>query len=245
MKKSLVAGVVVTTFGATQAIAAACVYVTHSYPWLLLLPLMPAALGVIAWITFRIFKSPLNVLGKISAFLGWGGLLVACLGGSCAYLLNSLHAIQIVSWGGFTWIVGAYITLAWARPSKKKQLGADSAESVEASTDPSQPQPDSAPNSRCRELLVVERWLCVIDELKQDSDESFGSEPESEQISHSISEAAKERRNPASSQRDVVVLMGGQLPNRRRTQSSSPPRDHHGLDRHLHRRTRCMRPALS
>jgi hypothetical protein len=226
------------------AVIAARIYVANNYPWLLLLLLIPAALGCVAGITFQVFKSPPNVLSNIGALLGWGGFWVACLGGGCSYFLNSQYTIQIVSWGGFAWIAGVYVTLTWATLWEQRWLGATPAESVQASADLSQPQPDSAPNSFCYELSVVERWLRVVNEHKQDSDEANGSDSDSEgeKISCSVPEAGKEEQKFGFSRANVFLFMRGQSPNRRRTQSPSPPRSPHRQDRH--RRARCTRPAL-
>jgi len=245
MKKLLLAGVVVTTFGVTQAIAAACIFVANNNPWLLLLLLIPAAVGGIAWITFQVFKNLPNALSKISALLAWAGFSVACLGGGGSYFLNTPYTIQLVSWGSFAWIAGVYVTLTWANLWKQKRVGAAPAQSVPASADPAQPQSDSAQEPPCRELLVVERWLRVISEHGHDSSESYGNQAESEQISCSIRDAADEGQNLVSSRRDVVLSMRSQSQNRRRTQSLSPPRNHHRLDRHPHQRMRCMRPVPS
>jgi hypothetical protein len=250
MKKLLAAGIVAAAFGVTQAIAANVPVQptagqpfagSNNYPWLLLL-LIPAALGW-AWITFQVFKSLPNLLSNIGALLGWGGFWVAYLGGGCSYFLNDPYTILIVSWGGFAWIVGVYVKLTWAKLWEQKRLGATSAQSVQVSAGLSQPQPDSAPNSFCRELSVVEQWLCVIKELKQDSYELYGSGSEGEQTSRSVREAGKEEQNIRSSQDNVVWLMRGRSPNHRRAQSSSPPLGHHRQDRHQHRRARCARPA--
>jgi hypothetical protein len=248
MKKLLVAGIAVTAFGVMQTVAAD-VYVrpipgpSNGYPWLLLL-LSPAALAC-AWITFHVLKSLPNLLSKIGALLRWGSLWVACLGGGCSYVLNGPYTIQIACWGGFAWIVGVYVTLTWANLWEPRRLGATSAQSVRASDDLSQPQPNSAPNSLCRELLVVERWLRVIDELSQNSNASCGSNIEDEQISCSGGEVGKEGQNFRSSQGNVILLVRGQSPNRRRTQSSLQLRGHHRQDRHQHPRARCRGPALS
>jgi hypothetical protein len=237
----LSAEVVITWLGVTQAIAAACIFVANNYPGLLLLLLISAALGGVAWITFQVFKSLPNVLSKIGALLGWSGFLIACLVGGCSYYLNTPYTIPIVSWGGFAWIVGVYVTLTWAGLWKQKRLGAAPTQRVRASDVLSRPQPGSAQNSPCPELVAVERWLCVIDELRQDSCESYGGKAESDQIGYSIRETANEVQSLVSSQRDVVLLMRGRSPNRHRTQS----RLHHRLDRHQHRRTRCVRPTPS
>jgi hypothetical protein len=251
MKKLLVAGIAVTAFGVVQAIAAD-VHVrppagrpfsaSNSYPSLLLLLMIPAALGC-AWITFQIFKSLPDVLGKIGALLRWGCLWVACFGGGCSYFLRGPYTIQIVSWGGFAWIVGVYVQLTWAKLWEQKPLGATPARGVPGSARLSQPQLDSPPNAFCYELLVVERWLSVINELKRDSYEPHGSGSEVEQIICSVREAVIEEQNIRSSQGNVVWLMRGRSPNRRRAQSSSPPLGHHRQDRHQHRRARCTRPA--
>ena len=246
MKKLLSAEIVIIAFGVTQAIAAAGIFVANNYPWLLrlLLLLTPAALGGVAWITLQVFKSLPNVLSKVSALLGWSGFLVACLGGVCSYFLNTPYTVQIVSWGVFAWIVGVYVTLTWAKLWKRKQLGPAPDQGVQTSDVLPQPRLGLTQNSHCPELVVVERWLCVINELKQDSCESTGSNTESEQINCSIRETAKEEQNLVSSQRDVVLLMRAsrQID---RTQSSSPPGHHHRQDHHQHRRTRCVRPAPS
>jgi len=227
------------------AIIAACAYVANNYPWLLFLFLIPTALGLIGWLTFQVFKSMPNVLSKIGALLGWGGFWVACLGGGCSYFLNGPYTIPIVSWGGFAWIAGVYVTLTWAKLWEQRWLGSSPVQSVQANAELSQPQPDSAPNSLCHELLVVECWLRVINELKQDSHESHGSDSEGEQISRSVREAGKEGPDIRFSQGNVVLLMRDQLSNRRRTQSLSPPRGHHRQDWHQHRRARCTGPASS
>jgi hypothetical protein len=247
MKKLLVAEIVVTAVGVALVIAAAFICVSYEYPPLLLPPLLliPIALGGIAWMTFQIFKNLSNVLSEISALLGWGGYLVACLGGGCSYLFNSPYTIQIVSWGGFAWIVGVYVTLTWAKLWNQNRLGATPAQSLQADTVRSQPQPNSAQSSHCSELLVVERWLRVINEHKHDSHQSYGSKTESKQISCSIREPTKEGEKLASSQHDVVLLMWDKSLNRHRTQLRSLHRDHRRLDRHQHRRSRCMRPTPS
>ena len=179
-----------------------------------------------------------NVLSKIGSLLGLGGFWLACLGGGCSYFLNGPYTIQIVSWGGFASIVGVYVTLTWAKLWKQSRLGAIPARGTHASAGLSEPLPESA-------LLVVERWLCVIKELQQDSYEPCGSNIEGEKNSCSVREAGKERQNFRSSQGNVIFLMRGQSPNRHRAQSSSPPKGHHGQDRHQHRRARCARPAPS
>jgi hypothetical protein len=221
------------------AIIAVCIYVANNYPWLLLLLSIPAALSCVAWVTFQVFKSQPNVLSNIGALLGWGGFSVACLGGGCSYFLSGPYTIQIVSWGGFGWIAGVYVTLTWAKLWEQRGFGATPAQSVQTIAGLSQPQPDSAPNSFCYELLVVERWLRVINEHKPDSYEACGSNSEGEQISCSVREVGKEGQNFRRTQGDVLLLMRGQSSNRRRTQSS-PPRGHH-----WHRRARCTRPVLS
>jgi hypothetical protein len=252
MKKLLVAGIAVTAFGAMQAIAADVQVrptaglpfaASNSYPWLLLL-LIPAALGW-AWITSQVFKRPPNVLSNIGALLGWGGLSVACLGGGCSYFLNSPYTIQIMSWGGFAWIAGVYVTLTWAKLWEQRRLGETHAQSIHTSARLSQPQPDSAPDSFCYELFVVERWLGVINELKQESSEANGSNSEIEQASCSVREFGQDGPDIRCSQGNVVLLMGGQSPNRHRAQSSSPPLGHHRQDRHQHHRLRCTRLASS
>jgi hypothetical protein len=225
------------------AIIAACTYVANNYPWLLFLFLIPTGLGWIGWLTFQVFKSMPNVLSKIGALLGWGGFWVGCLGGGCSYFLNGPYTIPIVSWGGFAWIAGVYVTLTWAKLWEQRWLGSSPVQSVQANAELS--QPDSAPNSLCHELLVVERWLRVINELKQDSYESQGSCSEGEKISCSVREAGKEEQDIRFSQGNVVLLMRGQLSNRRRTQSSPPSRGHHRQDWHQHRRARCTGPASS
>jgi hypothetical protein len=221
------------------AIIAVRIYVANNYPWLLLLLSIPAALSCVAWITFQVFKRQPNVLSNIGALLGWGGFSVACLGGGCSYFLSGPYTIQIVSWGGFGWIAGVYVTLTWAKLWEQRGFGATPAQSVQTIAGLSQPQPDSAPNSFCYELLVVERWLRVINEHKPDSYEACGSNSEGEQISCSVREVGKEGQNFRRTQGDVLLLMRGQSSNRRRTQSS-PPRGHH-----WHRRARCTRPVLS
>jgi hypothetical protein len=227
------------------AIIAARSYVANNYPWLLFLFLIPTALGWIGWITLQVFKSMPNVLSKIGALLGWGGFWVGCLGGGCSYFLNGPYTIPIVSWGGFAWIAGVYVILTWAKLWEQRRLGSSPVQSVQANADLSQPQPDSAPNSFCHELLVVERWLRVISELKQDSHESHGGDSEGEQICCSVREAGNERQDIRFSQGNVVLLMRGQPSNRGRTQSSSPLRGHHRQDWHQHRRARCTGPASS
>ena len=240
MKKLLVSGIAVTAFGAMQAIAADVqarptaglpFAASNSYPSLLLLLMIPAALGC-AWITFQIFKSLPDVLGKIGALSRWGCLWVACLGGGCSYFLSGPYTIQIVSWGGFAWIVGVYVQLTWAKLWEQKPLGATPARGVPGSARLSQPEPDSPPNSLCRELLVVERWLCLINELEQELSEANESNNEVEQISSSIREAGKEGQNISLSQGNVVSLVRGQSATRRRAQSSSPLRGHHRQDWH-------------
>jgi hypothetical protein len=253
MKKLLVAGIAVTAFGAMQAIAADVqarptaglpFAASNSYPSLLLLLMIPAALGW-AWLTFQIFKSLPDVLGRIGALLRWGCLWVACLGGGCSYFLSGPYTIQIVSWGGFAWIVGVYVQLTWAKLWEQKPLGATPVKNIQASAELSQPQPDSAPDSFCYELFVVERWLGVINELKQESSEANGSNSEVEQTSCSVREFGQDGRDIRCSQGNVVLLMGGQSPNRNRAQSSSPPLGHHRQDRHQHHRLRCTRLASS
>jgi hypothetical protein len=252
MKALLVTGIAVTAFGAMRAIAADVQVrppaglpfaASDSYPWLMLL-LIPAALGW-AWITSQVFKSPPNVLSNIGALLGWGGLSLACLGGGCSYFLNSPYTIQIMSWGGFAWIAGVYVTLTWAKLWEQRQLGETPVQSIQASAELPQPEPDSAPNSLCRELLVVEHWLRVISELKQESYEPQPSDSEVEQISSSVREAGKEAQNISLSQGYVVWLMRGQSANRRRTESFWSPSGHHRQGWHRHRRARCTDPASS
>jgi hypothetical protein len=104
---------------------------------------------------------------------------------------------------------------------------------------------NSLPNSFCHELLVVERWLGVINELRQDSYGSYESDSEGEQINCFVRESGKEGLNFKSSQHDGVLLMLGQSPNRRCTQSSSVLRGGHRQDQYQHRRAWCTRPAPS
>jgi hypothetical protein len=249
MKKLLVAGSVVTVFGVMHAIAAD-VHVrplaerpfaaSNSYPSLLLLLLMiPTALGG-AWITFQIFKSSPSLISKIGSLLGWGGFSVACLGG-CSYFLNSPYTIQIMSWGGFAWIAGVYVTLTWAKLWEQTRLGETPVQSIQASAELSQPQPDSF----CYELFVVERWLCLINELERELSEANESNNEVEQISTSVREVGKEGHNIRLSRGNVVSLMRGQSANRRRTETFWPPRGHHRQGWHQHRRARCTGPASS
>jgi hypothetical protein len=180
------------------AVIAACIHAAKSYFWLMPLFLASAVIRWMAWITFQRFKRHPNMLGTIGALLGWGGFWTACLGGGCSLFLNGSYTIQLVSWGGFASIVGVYITLTWAKLWELKRLGAIPVQSVHVSADLSQPQPDSAPHFFDRELLVVERWMRVINEIKEDPYESCESgkvgEPScySEQISRSDREVDSE-----------------------------------------------------
>ena len=215
------------------------------YPWLLLLLLIPAALGGTGWITFRVFKSPPNVLCRIGALLGWGGFWAACFGACCSFFLDGTYPIQIGSCGGFAWILGVYVTLTWAELWERKRPGAFRRQNTQTSADLSQPLPDSAPPSICRELLVVERWLQVIDEHKQDAHESHERNREDEKISCSVREASKEERNSRSTEGNVVLLMRSQSPNRLWNQASLLPGKHHRLDGCHRQRARCTRLAIS
>jgi hypothetical protein len=231
---------VVTSLWVTQSIAAACIGVANNYPLLLMLLLIPSALGGIAWITFQLFKNPANVLGKFSALLGWSGFLVACLSGGCSYFVNTPHPIQIASCGAFAWMIGAYVTLTWAKLWEPRQLRAAAVESLQANAYRSQPH--SAEELFRRQLLAIERWIRVIEEFKQDSYASCARDSKNGQIGCSFGQEDKEEVYFTSSQRDSVLLMWGPPPDHRRMlPSSSPSRGRHRQDRYLHWRMRCTK----
>jgi hypothetical protein len=125
------------------------------------------ALVVACIAVLQAFNSLPSVLNKIGALLGWGGFFTACLALGCFHFLNG-YTIQIVSWGSFACIVGVYVTLTWAKIWEEKRLRAGAVQSVGATLDTL--QLNAPPNAVCHEFSVVEHWMRVIEELKQDSE---------------------------------------------------------------------------
>lgn len=161
------------------------------------------ALLVAGIAVFQAFNSLPSVLSKIGALLGWGGLFTACLGVGCSHFLKG-NTIQIVSWGGFACIVGVYVTLTWAKLWERKWLRANPVPSVETTVGTL--QLNTSPNSVCHEFLVVEHWLRVIEELKQDSYELVESDSAEQRIDSSVHKANKEERNCICSRHNGVLL---------------------------------------